>query len=164
MLFKKLQNSVLILSQTISHLMSISTIDFAILLLLYSLGISLILSTELKAKESITFDDIIQTRWFSMSWKKHMKNVSDLRESNVKLDMDTDKRLEEILTDIKDSDNAVSLNFLKDYMRLRPDDDDAIQELRLKLAMKDDVQYRVIVDDNDQKIYLAFSSKEKSTE
>ncbi|MFO7837538.1 MAG: hypothetical protein R6V83_12925 [Candidatus Thorarchaeota archaeon] len=91
-------------------------------------------------------------------WTKHLKEVSKIRESNRKLDMDTAQRLDEMLNDIKDTGNAVSLDFLKDYLRLRPQDDDAIQELKMKLDMKDNVTHHVVIDDRDQSVYVAFNT------
>ncbi|MBS3795083.1 MAG: hypothetical protein KGY80_09310 [Candidatus Thorarchaeota archaeon] len=91
-------------------------------------------------------------------WKKHLKEVSELRERNRELDMETAQRLDEMLADIKDTGKAVSLEFLKEYLRLRPDNDDAMQELKMKLQMKDDVTHRVIIDDTDQTVYVAFNT------
>ncbi|MGV9168998.1 MAG: hypothetical protein ACOC38_03555 [Promethearchaeia archaeon] len=91
-------------------------------------------------------------------WTKHLKELSKIRESNRKLDMDTAQRLDKMLNDIKDTGNAVSLDFLKDYLRLRPEDDDAIQELKMKLDMKDNVTHHVVIDDRDQSVYVAFNT------
>jgi hypothetical protein len=91
-------------------------------------------------------------------WKKHLKEVSELRDRNRELDMETAQRLDEMLADIKDTGKAVSLEFLKEYLRLRPDNDEAIQELKMKLQMKDDVIHRVIIDDTDQTVYVAFNT------
>jgi len=91
-------------------------------------------------------------------WKKHLKEVSELRDRNRELDMETAQRLDEMLADIKDTGKAVSLEFLKEYLRLRPDNDDAIQELKMNLQMKDDVIHRVIIDDTDQTVYVAFNT------
>jgi len=94
-------------------------------------------------------------------WKKHLKEVSELRERNRELDMETAQRLDEMLADIKDTGKAVSLEFLKEYFRLRPDNDDAMQELKMKLQMKDDVTHRIIIDDTDQTVYVAFNTPTK---
>ncbi|MBD3157400.1 MAG: hypothetical protein GF309_01305 [Candidatus Lokiarchaeota archaeon] len=91
-------------------------------------------------------------------WKKHLKEVDELRERNRELDMETAQRLDDMLADIKDTGKAVSLEFLKDFLRLRPSDDDAIQELKMKLQVKDDVIHRVIIDDQDQSVYVAFNT------
>jgi hypothetical protein len=91
-------------------------------------------------------------------WKKHLKEVDELRERNRELDMETAQRLDDMLADIKDTGKAVSLDFLKDFLRLRPSDDDAIQELKMKLQVKDDVIHRVIIDDTDQTVYVAFNT------
>ncbi|MGY5876128.1 MAG: hypothetical protein RTU30_10305 [Candidatus Thorarchaeota archaeon] len=93
-----------------------------------------------------------------MAWMKYIKKVSELRETNRQLDMDTMNRFLEILNGIKDQDQAISFNFLKEYLRLRPDDDDAMQELKIWMATMGDISYYSIIDDNDQKIYLAFTS------
>ncbi len=93
-----------------------------------------------------------------MVWKKYIKNVTELRETNRKLDMDTMNRFLDILNAIKDQDQAINFNFLKEHLRLRPDDDDAMQELKIWMAAMGDISHYSIIDDNDQQIYLAFTS------
>ncbi len=95
-----------------------------------------------------------------MSWKNHTKKTSKMRENNLKLDMETKDRLIEILNEIKDKDTAIEFEFLKEYLRLRPDDMDAMDELKIKLADVGDVSYSSTVDETDQKIYLSFSTPE----
>ena len=69
-------------------------------------------------------------------------------------------RLEEMTGKIADKDEAVSLEFLKEYLHLRKEDDDAIEELKFHVNMMDDIRYSVIADDNDQSIYIYFTKDE----
>jgi hypothetical protein len=96
-----------------------------------------------------------------MAWEKHTKKVSKMHDNNVKLDMETMQRFREILDNIKDKDVAIEFEFLKDYLRLRPNDMDAMDELKIKMNDVGDVAYRSIIDETDQKIYLIFSSPQK---
>ena len=96
-----------------------------------------------------------------MAWEKHTKKVSKMHDKNVELDMETMQRFREILDNIKDKDVAIEFEFLKDYLRLRPNDMDAMDELKIKMNDVGDVAYRSIIDETDQKIYLIFSSLKK---
>ena len=93
-----------------------------------------------------------------MAWEKHTKKVSKMHDTNVKLDMETMQRFREILDNIKDKDVAIEFEFLKDYLRLRPHDMDAMDELKIKMNDVGEVAYRSIIDETDQKIYLVFST------
>ena len=93
-----------------------------------------------------------------MAWEKHTKKVSKMHDTNVKLDMETMQRFREILDNTKDKDVAIEFEFLKGYLRLRPNDMDAMDELKIKMNDIGDVAYRSIIDETDQKIYLVFST------
>ena len=95
-----------------------------------------------------------------MSWKGHTKKTSVMREKNLKLDMETMNRLREILEEIKDQDTAIEFGFLKEYLRLRTDDMEAMDELKIKLADVGEISFSSIVDETDQKIYLSFFTPE----
>ena len=95
-----------------------------------------------------------------MTWKDHTKKISELRESNTKIDMEVRKRLEEMTSEMLGADMAISLSFLKDHLHLHKDDNDAIQELKLLIDLMPGIGYGVIVDDNDQSVYLFFTKKE----
>jgi hypothetical protein len=96
-----------------------------------------------------------------MAWEKHSKKITELKESNTQIDMKVRERLEEMIGKVADKDVAVSLGFLKDYLHLRKEDDDAIDELKFHVNLMDDeIRYSVIADDNDQSIYIYFR-KEK---
>lgn len=92
-----------------------------------------------------------------MSWKKHTKKISELKESNTAIDMKVRKRLEEMTEEMIDNDVAVSLEFLIDHLHLHKDKNDAIQELKLHIDLMDGVEYGVIADDNDQSVYVFFT-------
>ncbi|MGD2072594.1 MAG: hypothetical protein PVG65_03805 [Candidatus Thorarchaeota archaeon] len=94
-----------------------------------------------------------------MAWKDYMKKAPELIENNTKLDMEVTERFREMLDDIKDTENAVSLEFLKSHLRLRPEDTEAIQELKLKVDLIENLKYRVIVDETDQSVYIQFMSE-----
>jgi len=95
-----------------------------------------------------------------MTWKDHTKEISKLKESNTKIDMTVRERLEEMTQEMVDKDVAVSLEFLKDYLHLHRDSDDAIQELKLLVDLMEKVEYSVIIDDNDQSVYVYFKKSE----
>lgn len=95
-----------------------------------------------------------------MGWKEHTKDIKKMHENNVKLDMETMERLREILENIKDKEIGIEFEFLKDYLRLRPDDIEAMEELKIKIDDVGDVAYRSIVDETDQKIYFVFYTPE----
>ncbi|MFW9913006.1 MAG: hypothetical protein ACFFEU_11075 [Candidatus Thorarchaeota archaeon] len=96
-----------------------------------------------------------------MAWEKHSKKITELKESNTQIDMKVRERLEKMIGKVADKDVAVSLGFLKDYLHLRKEDDDAIDELKFHVNLMDDeIRYSVIADDNDQSIYIYFR-KEK---
>ncbi|MFW9962494.1 MAG: hypothetical protein ACFFCX_02960 [Candidatus Sifarchaeia archaeon] len=95
-----------------------------------------------------------------MTWKDHTKKISKLKESNTKIDMTVRERLEEMTQEMVDKDIAVSLEFLKDYLHLHKDSDDAIQELKLLVDLMENVEYSVIIDDNDQSVYVYFKKSE----
>jgi hypothetical protein len=94
-----------------------------------------------------------------LAWKDHIKQVPELIKNNTKLDMEVRERFRELLEDMKDTDKAVSLKFLKSYLRLRPADSEAIQELKLKVDLVENLKYRVIVDETDQSVYVQFMSE-----
>ena len=96
-----------------------------------------------------------------MAWEKHSKKISELKDSNTKIDMEVRGRLEEMIGKIADQDVAVSLGFLKDYLHLRKEDDDAIDELKFHVNLMDDIRYSVIADDNDQSVYIYFTKEEE---
>ena len=60
-----------------------------------------------------------------------------------------------------DQDVAIPLEFLIDYLHLDKDQDDAIQELRLHVGLLEGIHYRIIVDDNDQSMYIFFMKTEE---
>jgi hypothetical protein len=65
-----------------------------------------------------------------------------------------------MIEEIKDKDTAVALDFLIDYLHLDKDPNSAIQELKLHIGLIEDVKYGVIVDDNDQSVYVFFKKME----
>ncbi|MHA1614462.1 MAG: hypothetical protein ACTSW7_06290 [Candidatus Thorarchaeota archaeon] len=95
-----------------------------------------------------------------MEWKKHSKKISDLRKTNTEIDMKVRNRLDTMIEEVLDQDIAVPLDFLIDYLHLDKDQDDAIQELRLHVGLLEGIEYRVIVDDNDQSIFIFFKKTE----
>jgi len=95
-----------------------------------------------------------------MEWKKHSKKISKLKESNTQIDMKVRGRLEEITGEITDKDEAISLEFLKEYLHLAKDDNEAIEELKFHVGLMDGLNYGVIADDTDQSIYVHFTKKE----
>jgi hypothetical protein len=95
-----------------------------------------------------------------LTWKEHTKKVSELRKANTDIDMKVRSRLEELTGEMLDADLAISLEFLKDHLHLHKDDNDAIQELKLHIELMQGVSYGVIVDDNDQSIYVFFKKSE----
>lgn len=94
-----------------------------------------------------------------MAWEKHTKKISKLKDSNTQIDMKVRDRLEEMTKSIAGKDTAVSLDFLKEYLHLHKDDNDAIQELKLHVNLMENIKYSVIVDDSDQSIYLYFTKE-----
>ncbi len=95
-----------------------------------------------------------------MEWKKHSKKISDLRKSNTEIDMKVRNRLDSMIEEILDKDTAVPLEFLIDFLHLDKDQDDAIQELKLHVGLLEGIEYGVIVDDNDQSVYIFFKKAE----
>ncbi len=95
-----------------------------------------------------------------MEWKKHSKKISDLRKANTEIDMKVRNRLDSMIEEILDQDIAIPMEFLIDYLHLDKDQDDAIQELKLHVGLLEEIEYRVIVDDNDQSIFIFFKKTE----
>lgn len=95
-----------------------------------------------------------------MTWKEHTKKITELKKSNTEIDLKVRTRLEEMTQEMLDNDLAVSLEFVKDYLHLHKDSHDAIQEFKLLVDLMEGVQYSVIVDDNDQSVYLYFRKSE----
>jgi hypothetical protein len=91
-----------------------------------------------------------------MSWKKHTKKISELKESNTDIDMKVNERLQEMVNEMADNDIAIGLEFLKDYLHLHRDTSDAIQELKHLVDLVEGVEYSVIADDSDQSVYIYF--------
>ena len=85
--------------------------------------------------------------------------MSDLKKSNTEIDMRVRERLEAMIKEMLGKDMAVSLNFLIEYLHLHKDQNDAIQELKLHIDLMEGIDYGVIVDDNDQSIYIFFIKK-----
>lgn len=85
--------------------------------------------------------------------------MSDLKKSNTQIDMKVRERLETMVKEMLDKDMAVSLNFLIDYLHLHRDQNDAIQELKLHIELMEGIDYGVIIDDNDQSVYVFFIKK-----
>jgi hypothetical protein len=67
------------------------------------------------------------------------------------------ERLESIISETLDKDIAISFDFLIKHLHLEKDTENAMQELKLHINMIDNVKYGVIVDDNDQSIYVFFT-------
>jgi len=95
-----------------------------------------------------------------LEWKKHSKKISDLRKANTEIDMKVRNRLDSMIEEILDQDIAIPMEFLIDYLHLDKDQDDAIQELKLHVGLLEEIEYRVIVDDNDQSIFIFFKKTE----
>ena len=95
-----------------------------------------------------------------MEWKKQSKKISDLRKSNTEIDMKVRNRLDSMIEEILDKDTAVPLEFLIEFLHLDKDQEDAIQELRLHVGLLEGIEYGVIVDDNDQSVYIFFKKTE----
>ena len=83
--------------------------------------------------------------------------IEDLKKSNTEIDMKVRERLESMIGEILGKDTAVSLEFLIDYLHLDKDNENAIQELKLHIGMMDDVKHGIVVDDNDQSVYVFFT-------
>lgn len=96
-----------------------------------------------------------------MEWRKHTKRISELKESNTQIDMKVRDRLQSMIKEMLDKDVAVSLKFLIDFLHLHKDQNDAIQELKLHINLMEGIDYGVIVDDNDQSVYLFFIKKKE---
>ena len=94
-----------------------------------------------------------------MAWKKYSKKLSDLQKSNTDIDMKVRQYLEDMVAETVGQDTAISLEFLKDYLHLQRDDEDAIKELRFYLGLMEDVKYGIIGDDSDQSIYVYFEKE-----
>ena len=92
-----------------------------------------------------------------MEWEKYSKKIEDLKKSNTEIDMKVRERLESMIGEIIGKDTAVSLEFLIDYLHLDKDRESAIQELKLHIGMMDDVKHGIVVDDNDQSVYVFFT-------
>ena len=92
---------------------------------------------------------------------KYTKNREDIHKKNVELDMESMQRFRGIVEEIKDTDRAIQLDFLKEHLRLRPDDESAIEELKIKIKEMGEIKYRSLIDETDQKIYLSFSSEKE---
>ncbi|MHA2379500.1 MAG: hypothetical protein ACXADO_12420 [Candidatus Thorarchaeota archaeon] len=97
-----------------------------------------------------------------MAWKKHSKKISKLKDSNTTIDMKVRERLEELAKETANKDTAISLEFLKEHLHLRTEDDDAIEELKFHVDLEENLQYSVIMDDTDQSVYVYFTTKEES--
>lgn len=95
-----------------------------------------------------------------MSWKKHTKKISELKKSNTEIDMQVRQRLDEMVKEMLGNDIAVSLEFLIEHLHLHQDKNDAIQELKLYVDLMEGVEYGVILDDNDQSVYVFFTKSE----
>ena len=83
-----------------------------------------------------------------------------MRKANTEIDMKVRNRLDTMIEETLDQDIAVPLDFLINYLHLDKDQDDAIQELRLHVGLLEGIEYRVIVDDNDQSVYIFFKKTE----
>lgn len=83
-----------------------------------------------------------------------------MRKSNTEIDMKVRNRLDSMIEEILDKDTAVPLEFLIDFLHLDKDQDDAIQELKLHVGLLEGIEYGVIVDDNDQSVYIFFKKAE----
>ena len=71
------------------------------------------------------------------------------------------ERLETIVKEILDKDTAISFKFLIEHLHLDKDTENAMEELKLHVSMIDDVKYGIIIDDNDQSIYVYFIKKKE---
>ena len=98
-------------------------------------------------------------RWYILEWRKYTKKISELKKSNTEIDMKVRNHLEEMTKEMLDKDVAVSLQFLIDFLHLHKDQNEAIQELKLHIGLMEGIDYGVIVDDNDQSVYIFFKKK-----
>ncbi len=69
-------------------------------------------------------------------------------------------RLDSMIEEVLDQDTAVPLEFLIEFLHLDKDQDDAIQELKLHVGLLEGIDYGVIVDDNDQSVFVFFKKRE----
>jgi hypothetical protein len=95
-----------------------------------------------------------------LEWKKHSKKISDLRKSNTEIDMKVRNQLDSMVEDMLDQDIAVPLDFLIEFLHLDKDIDDAMQELRLHVGLLEGIEYGVVIDDNDQSVFIFFKKTE----
>lgn len=83
-----------------------------------------------------------------------------MRKSNTEIDMKVRNRLDSMIEEVLDQDTAVPLEFLIEFLHLDKDQDDAIQELKLHVGLLEGIDYGVIVDDNDQSVFVFFKKRE----
>jgi hypothetical protein len=95
-----------------------------------------------------------------LEWKKHTKKISDIRKSNTEIDMKVRNQLDSMIEEMLDQDIAVPLQFLIEYLHLDKDRDDALQELKLHVGLLEGIEFRVIVDDTDQSVFIYFTKSE----
>jgi len=95
-----------------------------------------------------------------LEWKKQTKKISEIQKANTNIDMKVRNRLDEIIAETTDKDIAIPLQFLIEYLHLEKKKEDALQELRLHVGLLNDVDQRIIIDDNDQSVFVYFVSKE----
>jgi len=69
-------------------------------------------------------------------------------------------QLDSMIEEMLDQDIAVPLQFLIEYLHLDKDRDDALQELKLHVGLLEGIEFRVIVDDTDQSVFIYFTKSE----
>ena len=99
-----------------------------------------------------------------MSWKKHTKKLEEIQKANTQLNKEMGERFDELVNKLGGTDEGVQLEFLKEYLNLSPEDEDALKELSYMIKSIEDYLIKVVVDKGENEEYIYFPKKEDKKE
>ncbi len=99
-----------------------------------------------------------------MPWEKHTKKLEEIQKANLQLDKEMGERFDELVNELGGTDKGVQLEFLKEYLNLSPEDEDALKELSYMIKSVEDYLIKVVVDKGENEEYVYFPKKEAEKE
>ncbi|TFG14618.1 phage gp6-like head-tail connector protein [Candidatus Thorarchaeota archaeon] len=99
-----------------------------------------------------------------MPWKKYTKKLEEIQKANMKIDKEMGERFDQLVDELGGTDEGVQLEFLKDYLNLSPEDEDALKELSFMIKSVEDYIIKVVVDKGENEEYIYFPKQEPEEE
>ncbi|MBD3404514.1 MAG: hypothetical protein GF411_00085 [Candidatus Lokiarchaeota archaeon] len=99
-----------------------------------------------------------------MSWKKHTMKAPDIHKKNREFNKKLEEKVDELVAELANTDQAIDLEYLEDYFVLSEDDNQAIQELAHILTVHGKYSHKVVPFHENKQVFIQFYTKEEDEE